>query len=130
VGLALYEINAGVGKHQVWLRLWDTSAGWVGSLTGGEQPHVGGVVLAVPRPSLTGSGQSCDIWPITVPAHLDTEVALPLAKQLCIKLGVAVSLTCGIHIDHAGTEDIAQIRENCAEALMRFLAHLPRDLQT
>jgi len=119
----VYEVSAGEGKYQILLRLWDTTAGWIGSLTGGEQPHVGGVVLAVPRPSLTGSGQSCDIWAITAPGHLDNEVAAPLAKQLCAKFGVAVSLTSGIHIEQADAEDIAQIRENCAEALAKFFAH-------
>jgi hypothetical protein len=47
-----YELSKGTGRHKVLLRLWDTSAGWVGSLTGGEAPHVGGVVLAVPRASM------------------------------------------------------------------------------
>jgi len=116
----LYEVSAGEGKYQVWLRLWDTSRGWYGSLTGGEEPHVGGVILAVPRLSLTGSGQSCDIWPITVPGHLDNDAVIPVAKQLCIKLGTTVSLTSGIHIEQAGAEDIARIRENCAAALALF----------
>jgi len=116
----LYEIYVGDGNYQVCLRLWETANGWIGSLTGGEESHVGGVVLAVPRPSLTGSGRSCDIWSIPVPGHLDNEVALPLAKQICVTKGVAVSLTSGIHIDNATATDIALIRKNCENAAAQF----------
>jgi len=118
--LILYKISAGDGKHHVWLQLWQTEDGWIGSLTGGEKPHVGGVVLAVPRPSLSGSGSSCDIWPITVPGHLDNEAGMPIAKNLCLKLGVPISLTCGIHIDHASAEDISLVKKNCQTALEEF----------
>lgn len=117
----MYEISRGEGKHHVLLRLWDTSNGWVGSLTGGEAPHVGGVVLTVPRSSLTGSGNSCDQWLIPVPGHKDLDVAAPLAKQICNHLCVSVSLTAGIHIENATTDDIAKIEANCLEVGREFL---------
>ncbi len=118
------ELRAGTGKHQVELKIWDTGNGWVGSLTGGETPHVGGVVLAVPRPSLTGQGASCDIWLIPVPGHLDNDVAAPLAKELCKRLGVPISLTSGIHVDHATLEDIALIKDNCDRVRKKLFSRL------
>jgi hypothetical protein len=121
---AVYEIRAGNGKHQVLLRLWDTGGGWTGSLTGGETPHVGGVVLAVPRSSLTGRGRSCDLWAVPVPGHLDNDVAVPLAKRLCVETGLPVSLTSGIHVDAATAEDIALLSANCEEAGRSFFASL------
>ncbi len=117
-------MRAGTGKHLVELRIWDTGNGRVGSLTGGEAPHVGGVVLAVPRPSLTGQGASCDIWLIPVPGHLDNDVAAPLAKELCKRLGVPVSLTSGIHVDDATPEDIALIKANCEAVSKELFARL------
>jgi hypothetical protein len=120
----MYEIRAGSGKHQVLLRLWDSGGGWTGSLTGGEAPHVGGVVLAVPRPSLAGRGRSCDLWNIPVPGHLDNEVAVPLAKRLCVESGLPVSLTSGIHVDSATDGDIALLAVNCEEAGRSFFAML------
>jgi hypothetical protein len=117
---AMVESSAGEGRHRVCLALWNTGNGWIGSVTGGDAPHVGGVVLAVPRPSLTGGGQSCDLWAIPVPGHLDHEVASSMARELCVRLGAAVSLTAGIHIEQASPEDIRQIRENCATALDQF----------
>ena len=120
----MLELCAGTGKHRVELKIWDTGNGWVGSLVGGEAPHVGGVVLAAPRPSLTGQGASCDLWLIPVPGHLDNDVAAPLAKELCSRLGVPVSLAAGIHIDRAGAEDIAQIRANCEAVGREFFVRL------
>ncbi len=117
----VYELSKGTGRHQVLLRLWNTSAGWVGSLTGGEAPHVGGVVLAVPRASLRGRGQSCDMWLIPVPGHLDHEAAASLTRRLCVQLGQPISLTAGIHVEEATDEDINLIRENCEAVLQDFL---------
>ena len=121
---AVHTIHAGDGKHRVTLRMRNTGSGWLGSLTGGETPHVGGVVLAVPRPSLTGKGTSCDVWNIPVPGHLDNEVAAPLAKEFCMALGVPVSMTAGLHIASAGTEDIALLAAHCQEVGRLFLAGL------
>ena len=125
----MHEVSAGEGKHRVCLRIWHTDDGCIGSLTGGEKPHVGGVLLAVPRPSLTGSGQSCDIWSIPVPGHLDNEAALPVVKQICTKLGVSVSLTSGIHMDNAGADDISVIKKNCESALKRLFADMDKKPQ-
>jgi hypothetical protein len=126
-GKAVYELSKGTGRHQVLLRLWDTSAGWVGSLTGGEVPHVGGVVLAVPRASLSGQGRSCDMWLIPVPGHLDHEVAAPLVRRLCVQLNEPISLTAGIHVERATNEDITLIRENCEAVGQDFLRRLKGD---
>ena len=125
----MYEITAGAGKHQILLRVWRSGQGCIGSLTGGEEPHVGGVILAVPRPSLTGSGLSCDIWSIPVPGHLDNEAALSLAKQLCVKVEAPVSLTSGIHIDKAGAADIARIKSNCESALAELMSQMTQEPQ-
>ena len=118
----MVERTAGSGNGEVTLKLEDTGRGWYGSLTGGESPHVGGVVLALPRKSLTGEGESADLYLIPVPGHKDLEAAVPLAKALASRLGVPVSLTAGIHVDGADPSLIAEIQKNCQVALERFLA--------
>lgn len=112
----ILEVRAGAPPHAIIFRVWDTANGIVGCLTGGDTPHVGGVVLAVPRTSLTGKGMSCDSWLIPVPGHKDLDVAAPLAKMLCKRFGVAVSLTAGIHIDRADSSDLEQLSANCVLA--------------
>lgn len=110
----MYEVSKGEIPHNILFRIWDTSNGYVGCLIGGESPHVGGVVLAVPRPSLTGEGCSCDCWLCPVPGHKDLEVAVHLAQRICKLTGTTVSLTAGIHIDNAKNEDLQIISDNCA----------------
>lgn len=105
----------------------DTGRGWVGSLTGGESPHVGGVVLAVPRVSLSGSdAASCDIYSVPVPGHLDNEMGRFVADLLCRATGSVVSLSSGIHIDHAEPGELDDIRKNCLAAVTEFLDFLYR----
>jgi len=110
------EVTRGAPPHTVVFRAWDTSNGVVGCITGGESPHVGGVVLAVPRASLTGEGVSCDCWLSPVPGHKDLDIAVPIAKLICISMGVPVTITAGIHIDGATGDDIAEISINCKAA--------------
>ena len=112
----MIEVVKGSPQHRVTLRVWDTSGGIVGCLTGGQSPHVGGVVLAVPRPSLTGDGVSCDCWLTPVPGHKDLDVAVPIARSICVTKNVPVSITAGIHTDNATSADIAAFSENCAAA--------------
>jgi len=110
------EVIKGDPPHRIEFRVWDTSGGIVGCLTGGDAPHVGGVVLSVPRASLTGEGISCDSWLTPIPGHKDLDVAVPIAEAICKAAGVPVSLTAGIHIDHATNADIGIISVNCAAA--------------
>lgn len=108
--------STGEGRRTVELVVVDTGDGLVGILTGGEHRHVGGVVLASPRTSLTGSGQpSCDTYIVPVCGHLDVEVAREVAITLCANSGVAVTVTAGIHIDDATSEDLREIRESCRQ---------------
>jgi len=112
----MQEFTAGDGRYQVTLKLEETGKGLVGFLYGGDLPHVGGVVLANPRESLTGEGQSCDVWTLHLPGHLDHVVAESMAKKLCTAFQVPLSLTAGIHLDDATPEELDILTKNC-EAL-------------
>ena len=117
-------VRTGKPPHGVRLQIIDTAGGLVGCLTGGEAPHVGGVVLAVPRASLKGEGVGCDCWVSPVPGHKDAEVAASVAKMLCVALNVPVSITAGIHMDAATPGDIAAIVGNCERAGEKMLRRL------
>lgn len=90
-------------------------------LTGGELPHVGGVVVASPRPKTSGVGLTCDLWVICVPGHKDSELAQPLAKRLCVATGQTISLTAGLHVEHASQADIQNLCDNCRQAVEQYL---------
>lgn len=104
----------GEGRCQVSLMLIDTGSGIQGLLTGGEKPHVGGTVLAVPRISLSGHGWSADLYSLPVPSHKDVEVAGPLAKELARITRCPVVLTAGIHSENITQEEIDIIAKNCS----------------
>lgn len=118
----MQDITCGAGIHAVTLRFLDSGNGLCLLLTGGEAPHIGCVVMAVPRPSLRGSGTSCDVYSLPVPGHKDGDVAIPLAKYLCSNIRTVITLSAGIHVDNATAEDIRIIQQNCQLAGEQFLA--------
>ncbi len=124
------RIVKGQGRTRVRLEALDTGNGICLCLTGGEAPHVGGVVLASPRPSLTGSGNSCDLWTATVPGHKDVYLAGKAAGRLCKALEVNVSVTVGIHIDGAREQELKQIEGNAMEALEEYIAAVKAGRET
>ncbi len=114
----------GQGKFQVTLQAFTTdNHGICAFLTGGELPHTGGVVLANPYLKDDGS-YSADMWINTVPGHKDTEIGTKIAKYLAITTKQTVSLTCGIHIDHASMEEIQQIFDNCMHVAKKWVEDL------
>jgi hypothetical protein len=76
---------------------------------GGERPHIGCTVLAVPRESLTGTGRSATMSTLNRMGHKDDVVATAVAQQVAARLDCAVSCSCGIHIDRASPQLIEAI---------------------
>lgn len=106
------SFHYGEGRCQISLVLWDTGNGLNGLLTGGEQPHIGGVALAVPRPSLSGQGWSSDLYLTPVPRHKDIELAGPLADQLARLIQHPVAISAGVHSDGLSGTELQQIQDN------------------
>lgn len=113
----------GKGKYAVNLEIFDTQgSGLVVFASGGEFPHLGGVALASPGIELHGGIlSSCDLWTMTVPGHKDAELARNIAKKLCKATGESVSVSVGIHTDHATNEEIKVLCDNAMMAADLFL---------
>lgn len=85
-------------------------------LYGGETPHIGCTVIAVPRHSLTGDGSiSCTSSVINITGHKDDLICRPLAEVLCKHTGKTVVCSGGVHMDEATTEQLYTIRNAVAE---------------
>ena len=88
---------------------------------GGERPHIGCTVLALPRPSLTGDGStSATASVINVTGHKDEAVCRYLAEEVCRKTGRTVVCTGGFHMDGITPEQIREVTgavENCCQNL-------------
>ena len=82
-------------------------------LSGGEQPHIGCVIQAVPRPSLTGDGTiSVTSSVLNLTGHKDEFLCRKLAEKRCRETGKVVVCTGGIHIDHITKKQIKELLEN------------------
>jgi|LAHS01.1.fsa_nt_gb hypothetical protein len=94
-------------------------------MSGGEKPHNGGTVVAVPRlksNAKDAEDRTADIWVSSVPGHKDTEIGMPAAKKLAVALNEAVSLTAGIHVDHASAQEIEMLCQNSLTAAEQWIA--------
>lgn len=84
-------------------------------LEGGDSPHIGGCVLAVPRPSLTGEGISCTSSVINVSGHKDEQLLRLLAEKKCKTSGQVVVCTGGFHKDNITKDQIREAEKAAAE---------------
>ena len=80
------------------------------SVKGGDKPHIGTTVLAVPRPSLSGDGTvSTTSSVLNVIGHKDEEICRILAEKASKKYGVTVVCVGGFHIDNINADQIKEI---------------------
>lgn len=97
-------ITAGEGRYQVWLKSVDVGDDVIYILGGGEQAHIGGVVVCEP-----GNPVRSD----RLHGHYDYVVLEMIAETLCKKHEKTIVLVGGIHIDNASKDEIDMIIENC-----------------
>ncbi|WP_073237500.1 hypothetical protein [Desulforamulus putei] len=121
-------VSAGEGRYRVDLSTSITAEGLVCQLFGGEKPHVGAVVLSIPRPSLQDPCQlSCNSSVLPMLGHKEDEIAKPLAEKLAKHFKQPVVLVAGIHIDHATAEEIKLLLDHCWQTVDKLLNHPERD---
>ncbi|HIX68541.1 MAG TPA: hypothetical protein H9735_10545 [Candidatus Anaerostipes excrementavium] len=86
------------------------------TIQGGEKPHIGCVVLAVPRPSLEENGKrSSTSSVLNVTGHKDEVLCRYLAEQTAAKEN-AVTVCCGgFHMDHITKEQIKEVKQAVKE---------------
>ena len=95
---------------------------------GGQQPHVGCVVLAQPQPEEERDRKrsvSCSV--LTIPPHKEEPIARGIATRLAETFGRVTVVTAGIHDDNLDADGIAtylRLGEDLAEKLLTHLADL------
>ena len=81
-------------------------------LAGGDKPHIGCVVQAVPRPSLTNDGSiSVTSSVLNLTGHKDELLCRKLAEKRCRETGRIVVCTGGVHIENITKEQIHKLLE-------------------
>lgn len=80
------------------------------TVSGGQKPHIGSVAVAVPRESLSGSGEiSATASVINITAHKDDALSVPIAVRLASRFNCVVSVSVGVHLDGITGEQIRQV---------------------
>lgn len=95
------------------------------AVSGGDRPHVGCVVLAVPTPGRGESGFSATCSLLTIPPHKEEPIARTIAELVCSRLGRVAVVTAGVHedgLDRVGIETYLRLGSELAEAVVDDLA--------
>jgi hypothetical protein len=90
-------------------------------ISGGDRPHVGCVVLAVPSPARGRDGFAATSSVLVIPPHKEEPIARPVAEAVCSKLGKVTTVTAGVHedgIDRKGIESYLGLAEQLADAVV------------
>lgn len=88
---------------------------------GGTLPHVGSVVMAQARPSLTGEGTSSTSSVLNGIGHKDEFVARMFAEAVAVRGNCTAVCSCGIHVDDVTPEQLKLIKEGCERLLKKCL---------
>ncbi|MCD8018464.1 MAG: hypothetical protein LUF92_02430 [Clostridiales bacterium] len=91
---------------------------------GGELPHVGSVVMAQARPSLTGEGISATSSVLNGIGHKDEAVARRFAETIAIRGNCTAVCACGIHVDDITPMQLGQIQATGEKLLTQCLNDL------
>ena len=111
------------------------SAGTIGNdilicLEGGTKPHIGCVVQAVPRPSLTGDGSgSATASVLNLTGHKDEYLCRKLAEKICGSLGRVTVCTGGFHLDGIIKEQIKEVMEVVEQMSEEILQELEKSFK-
>jgi len=97
-------ITSGEGKYKVSLEEKKIGKDILYILSGGEKPHIGGIVICE-------VGE--DLQTISLGSHFDHIVLNPIAKMGCQKYQTTVVAIGGIHIDNATKKEIEIIINHC-----------------
>ena len=97
-----FDIEAGAAKIGEDILLY---------IQGGDKPHIGCTVMAVPRPSLSGNGERSVTSSVMNPTgHKDENICRMLAEDVCRTCGKTVVCTGGVHLENITAEQINEVR--------------------
>ena len=92
------------------------------AIYGGESPHIGAVVMAIPRASLSGNGTiSSDCFILPVPGHKDYLIADKVAREVASRTNSITIVSAGIHNNNITLEEISAILHNIDNIIVEII---------
>ncbi|HWJ02511.1 MAG TPA: hypothetical protein VNU93_02455 [Verrucomicrobiae bacterium] len=125
-----FQLTIGEGRHRVDLLANLTGRGINILVTGGESPHIGAVVLCIPREKDKGTGLGTDTWTMPVPGHKDFHVAQSLGELISTGTGQVTVVSAGIHMDNAEGWEIELVCSQAERAAQMFLQQYTDGVKT
>jgi len=116
------RVEEGPGQRYLEARVAVVGEDLVVAVGGGERPHVGCAVLAIPYPAKSdaeGWSASCSV--LTIPPHKEEPIARGIATRLAAGLGRVTVVTAGVHDDNIDAEGIRlylRLGEELADRLL------------
>lgn len=86
-------------------------------LSGGDRPHIGAVALGHPPGASTGATSEL----LALPGHREDALARELSARFAERLGGAVCVACGIHLEGilpSEIQDVLKMAEALADGLL------------
>jgi hypothetical protein len=128
-GLAVaLEVAARDGSRGLTARVVEVGDDVVVAVSGGDRPHVGCVVLAVPGLRRDGTGVQASVSLLTIPPHKEEPIARAVAEAVCTGLGRVAVVTAGVHedgLDRAGVDTYLRLGRELAAAVVERLGRSP-----
>ncbi|MGE5553599.1 MAG: hypothetical protein ACM3XZ_06720 [Betaproteobacteria bacterium] len=104
------RFTVGTGRASLEVAVENSGDGLVVTVFGGDRPHVGTVILAQPRPSLSRPGdRSVTSTCLPLLGHQEEALARPIAETLARELGVPVVVVAGVHLEGAQPAEIEAV---------------------
>lgn len=86
------------------------------TILGGDKPHIGSSVLAVPRLSLTGDGSvSATSSVMNMIGHKDEQICRYVAETICARKNAVVLCSGGFHVDDISKDGIDEVLDAVKE---------------
>jgi len=99
-------ITSGEGKYRVFIKKITNGDDLIYVLGGGEQSHIGGIVICEPGKKPNS---------IRLEGHYDDIVLSPIAEAASKKYKTKVVAIGGVHVDNASKEEIEILIKNCKD---------------
>lgn len=121
-------ISCGSPPYKVEAQLTLIGSDLLVALCGGSHPHIGSVVVALPRPSRKDKKRMSSTSSVyNFLGHKDDVIAQRVAERLASGLNKNVVVVAGVHIDGITEKGIARVIENCdnlAQKIYELMNHL------
>ncbi len=119
------RVSTGCGRLDLCAEAVLLGRDWLVWVWGGEEPHIGAVAMAAPRPSLADPERtSATASVFTYPGHKEDGVAKALAERLAAALEARVVVSAGMHWQGLDAQGIAQVERKAAGLADLILAAL------